>query len=424
MTAIQLNGLSKTFADGTVAVHDLNLTVDNGEFLVLLGPSGCGKSTVLRMIAGLEQPTAGEVLLDGEPVTDVHPSERQIAMIFQNYALYPHMTAGENIGFPLRLRKHERAEVDARVAHLATILDITDTLARRPGRLSGGQRQRVAMGRALARRPRVFLMDEPLSNIDSGLRAQLRAEISALVRELNVTTVYVTHDQTEALTMADRVAVLRHGALQDVGTPNEIYHHPATAYVAAFLGTPRMTLFRAKVLAHLDDWVRLQIGEQSLDVPGHDVTAHMLRHYHGEEIIVGMRPEALRLPDREANDPVLHARVRHMEHAGHESLAHLDVGATAAPLDMTEATPKRSAPARRGLFRRATAAAAHPPDAHVERHLERPVELTLRLAPYPRLAAGDRLTVQVDPRQLHFFGDRGERIGAGQQGRRPRSGRG
>ncbi|NUU23731.1 MAG: ABC transporter ATP-binding protein, partial [Streptomycetaceae bacterium] len=321
MTAIEAKGLSKVFPDGTVAVDDLNLSVDNGEFLVLLGPSGCGKSTALRMIAGLEDPTSGEVLLDGEPVGNVHPADRQIAMIFQNYALYPHMTVGENIGFPLRLRKRAQNDIDAQVAQLATVLDITDTLGRRPAQLSGGQRQRVAMGRALARKPRIFLMDEPLSNLDSGLRAQLRAEISNLVRELKVTTVYVTHDQTEALTMADRIAVMRNGVLQDVGTPNEVYHHTATAYVAAFLGTPRMTLIQARVMAHLDKRVLLQIGEQAIDVPGHDVTAHMLRHYHGEDIIVGLRPEALRLPDPASQDPVLHTRVKHLEHSGHESLA-------------------------------------------------------------------------------------------------------
>ena len=424
MTAIELHGLSKVFPDGTVAVDDVSLTVDHGEFLVLLGPSGCGKSTLLRMIAGLEDPTAGEVLLDGERVTALRPSERQIAMVFQNYALYPHMTVGENIGFPLRLRKRRQPEIDAEVAQLATILDITETLGRRPSSLSGGQRQRVAMGRALVRKPKIFLMDEPLSNIDSGMRAQLRSEISSLVRELKVTTVYVTHDQTEALTMADRIAVLRNGVLQDIGTPNELYHHPATAYVAAFLGTPRMTLVRARVLAHLDEHVRLSLGEQSIDVPGHDVTAHMLRHYHGEDIIVGLRPEALRVPDPAAPFPVLHARVKHLEHSGHESLAHLDVGATAAPIEMTEAVPKPvPAPARRGWFRRREPQEApYRPVAApsgVERHLQRPIELTLRLAPYPRLGPGDRLSVQIDTRQLHFFGDRGERIGAGQQKRRP-----
>ncbi|MEV0645427.1 ABC transporter ATP-binding protein [Phytomonospora sp. NPDC050363] len=422
MTAIELKGLSKVFPDGTHAVDNVNLSVDNGEFLVLLGPSGCGKSTALRMIAGLEDPTSGEVLLDGEPVGNVHPAERQIAMIFQNYALYPHMTVEENIGFPLRLRKRAQNDIDAQVSQLATILDITDTLGRKPAQLSGGQRQRVAMGRALARKPRIFLMDEPLSNLDSGLRAQLRAEISNLVHELKVTTVYVTHDQTEALTMADRIAVMRNGVLQDVGTPNEVYHHPATAYVAAFLGTPRMTLIQARVMAHLDKRVLLQIGEQSIDLPGHDVTAHMLRHYHGENIIVGMRPEALRLPDPNSQNPLLHTRVKHLEHAGHESLAHLDVGATAAPIEMTEAVPQ-PAPrtAKRGLFRRRElqAIAAHPPPATPgqERHLQRPIELTLRLAPYPRLGPGDRLTVQIDTRQLHFFGDRGERIGAGQPAR-------
>lgn len=239
MSTVALKDVTKVFQDGTIAVDTINLDVDDGEFMVLLGPSGCGKSTVLRMVAGLEDPTTGAVLLGGELANDLSPRERKIAMVFQDFALYPHMTVGDNIAFPLRLAGVEPTPRGERVTDVAGALGIGDVLGRKPSQLSGGQRQRVAMGRAIVRRPGLFLMDEPLSNLDSGLRAELRAEISGLTRELGVTTIYVTHDQAEALTMADRVAIMRKGVLQDVGTPTQVYGRPATLYVAAFLGSPR-----------------------------------------------------------------------------------------------------------------------------------------------------------------------------------------
>ncbi|HEY1486457.1 MAG TPA: ABC transporter ATP-binding protein, partial [Micromonosporaceae bacterium] len=245
MATVALRDVGKTFADGTIAVDGVSLDVKDGEFMVLLGPSGCGKSTVLRMVAGLESPTRGNVLLNGEPADDLTPRDRQVAMVFQDFALYPHMTVADNIAFPLRMAGHDTTAVDEQVSEVLAALGLTEVRSRKPGQLSGGQRQRVAMGRAIVRRPQLFLMDEPLSNLDSGLRSELRAEISSLVRELGVTTMYVTHDQTEALTMADRVAIMRRGVLQDVGTAAEVYGRPATLYVAAFLGSPRMNLIEA-----------------------------------------------------------------------------------------------------------------------------------------------------------------------------------
>lgn len=293
MTTVALKDVTKVFPDGTVAVDKVSLDVNDGEFMVLLGPSGCGKSTVLRMVAGLEDPTSGAVLLDGELANDLPPRERGIAMVFQDFALYPHMSVGANIAFPLRLSGVEEGPRGERVADVASALGIGDVLGRKPSQLSGGQRQRVAMGRAIVRRPGLFLMDEPLSNLDSGLRAELRAEISGLVRELGVSTVYVTHDQAEALTMADRVAIMRKGVLQDVGTPTQVYGRPATLYVAAFLGSPRMNLLEATVYVHLDRYVTLNLGEQALYLPWDDIRARAVAHYHGERIVLGMRAEAL-----------------------------------------------------------------------------------------------------------------------------------
>ena len=265
MATVALKDVTKVFGDGTIAVDNVSLDVGDGEFMVLLGPSGCGKSTVLRMVAGLEDPSSGAILLDGELANDLAPRDRRIAMVFQDFALYPHMTVGDNIGFPLRLSGVETDSRNERVADVASALGIGDVLARRPSQLSGGQRQRVAMGRAIVRRPGLFLMDEPLSNLDSGLRAELRAEISGLTRELGVTTLYVTHDQAEALTMADRVAIMRKGVLQDVGTPTQVYGRPATLYVAAFLGAPRMNLLEAQVYVHLDRHIALHMGELIAD---------------------------------------------------------------------------------------------------------------------------------------------------------------
>ncbi|MEU5904013.1 ABC transporter ATP-binding protein [Micromonospora sp. NPDC047527] len=431
MSTVALKDVSKIFKDGTLAVDSVNLDVNDGEFMVLLGPSGCGKSTVLRMIAGLEDPTHGAVLLDGELANDLPPRDRKIAMVFQDFALYPHMTVGDNIAFPLRLAGVEPTPRGERVTDVASALGISDVLGRKPGQLSGGQRQRVAMGRAIVRRPGLFLMDEPLSNLDSGLRAELRAEISGLTRELGVTTVYVTHDQAEALTMADRVAIMRRGVLQDVGTPTQVYGRPATLYVAAFLGSPRMNLLEASVYVHLDRYVTLNLGEQSLYLPWNDIRSRAVAHYHGERIVVGMRAEALTPVAPDSPGDVLRGRIRYLEHHGHESLAFLDIGATAIMVDEMGAPLDTPPVGQRGLRRfgavmqrltgKPVEAEEPPPTGGTRtsvlpdpgRHHRRPAELAVRLAPYPAVTAGHPLAVSVRMDALHFFDERGDRIDVG-----------
>jgi len=437
VATVALKDVMKVFADGTVAVDRVNLDVGQGEFMVLLGPSGCGKSTLLRMIAGLEDPTSGAIVMDGELANDLPPRERGVAMVFQDFALYPHMTVGENIGFPLRLGGIEPEPRAEQVAEVASALGIGDVLARKPGQLSGGQRQRVAMGRAIVRRPKFFLMDEPLSNLDSGLRAELRAEISGLVRELGVTTIYVTHDQAEALTMADRVAIMRKGVLQDVGTPTQVYGRPATLYVAAFLGSPRMNLLEAEVYVHLDRHIALHMGDQVLHLPWNDLRSRQVAHFHGERIVIGVRAEALTpVPDSATGD-VLRGRIRYLEHHGHESLAFLDIGATAVIVDEI-GKPPTDMPINGGGLRRFVSkltgrggedelvgagvngrggprrtSQRESVLSDPGRHHRRPAELAVRLAPYPNVTHGHPLTVSVRMEALHFFDERGQRIDVG-----------
>ncbi|GHJ50450.1 sugar ABC transporter ATP-binding protein [Catellatospora sp. TT07R-123] len=432
MTTVNLKDVTKVFPDGTVAVDNVSLDVADGEFMVLLGPSGCGKSTVLRMIAGLEDPTSGAIMLDNQLANQLPPRDRRIAMVFQDFALYPHMTVGENIGFPLRLSGIEPEPRAERVADVASALGIGDVLGRKPSQLSGGQRQRVAMGRAIVRRPGLFLMDEPLSNLDSGLRAELRAEISGLVRELGVSTVYVTHDQAEALTMADRVAIMRKGVLQDVGTPTQVYGKPATLYVAAFLGSPRMNLLEASVYVHLDRYVQLNLGEQSLYLKWDDIRARAVSHFHGERIVIGVRAEALTPVAPDSPGDVLQGRIRYLEHHGHESLAFVDIGATAVVVDeigrsAAEAEEHGSRLRRFGhVINRmkgrtgggATSVAERPAQresvlSDPGRHHRRAAELAVRLAPYPQIGSGHPLSISVRMDALHFFDERGDRIDVG-----------
>ncbi|NUS02703.1 MAG: ATP-binding cassette domain-containing protein, partial [Nonomuraea sp.] len=257
MSSVVLDKVTKVYPGDYLAVDRLSLQAEDGEFLVLLGPSGCGKSTLLRMIAGLEEITEGDLWLDGQLANHLAPRDRDVAMVFQNGALYPHRTVRGNIAFPLEIAKSDPAMVRDRVTELSKALHIDETLDRRPGTLSGGQRQRVAMGRAIVRQPKLFLMDEPLSNLDAGMRTELRMEISALVRSLGVTTIYVTHDQVEALTLADRIAILNRGVLQDVGTPAQIYNDPATAFVAAFLNSQQLNLLAAGVRTPQNQYVML-----------------------------------------------------------------------------------------------------------------------------------------------------------------------
>ena len=278
MAEIVLDHVSKRYPDGAMPVRDLTLTIGDGEFVILVGPSGCGKSTTLNMIAGLEDITEGELRIGGQRVNEKAPRDRDIAMVFQSYALYPHMTVRQNIAFPLTLAKMSRSEIESKVAETATVLDLTELLDRKPSQLSGGQRQRVAMGRAIVRKPKAFLMDEPLSNLDAKLRVQMRGEIARLQNRLGTTTVYVTHDQTEAMTLGDRVVVLRAGQAQQIGTPDELYNTPANLFVAGFIGSPAMNFFPA---TPTPAGLRLPFGELSGRV-GHALSA---------EVIVGVRPE-------------------------------------------------------------------------------------------------------------------------------------
>jgi multiple sugar transport system ATP-binding protein len=280
--------------DDVEAVRDVNLEIPDKEFLVLVGPSGCGKSTTLRMIAGLEEVTDGDILIGGEKVNDVPPKDRDIAMVFQNYALYPHMTVFENMSFGLRLRRLPKSEIRERVEHAARILDITDLLQRRPKQLSGGQRQRVAMGRAIVRHPKVFLFDEPLSNLDAKLRVQMRLEIKRVHQKVKTTTVYVTHDQVEAMTLADRVVVMNAGRIEQVGTPQELYHHPGTRFVAGFIGSPTMNFMPCR-LEQNGSGLKIAVSDQ-LSFPVPSARCGHYRSFAGKQLILGLRPEHITEP--------------------------------------------------------------------------------------------------------------------------------
>jgi len=285
MAEIVLEHVNKSYADGHTAVRDLSITIADGEFLILVGPSGCGKTTTLNMIAGLENITSGELRIGGERVNEKAPKDRDIAMVFQSYALYPHMTVRQNIAFPLTLAKMKKADIAQKVEETARILDLTDLLDRRPSQLSGGQRQRVAMGRAIVRQPKAFLMDEPLSNLDAKLRVQMRGEIARLQKRLGTTTVYVTHDQTEAMTLGDRVVVMHGGIAQQIGTPTELYERPANLFVAGFIGSPAMNFFPATLTSF---GLKLSFGEVTLTPEVQQVIAG---HPEPENVIVGLRPE-------------------------------------------------------------------------------------------------------------------------------------
>ena len=304
MGSIVLNEIDKVYENGFHAVHKLSLDVADGEFLVLVGPSGCGKSTALRMIAGLETITSGELRIGDRVVNDLEPKDRDIAMVFQSYALYPHLTVRNNIAFALKLKKMPKDEINERVENAARILELTENLDRRPGQLSGGQRQRVAMGRAIVRQPQAFLMDEPLSNLDAKLRVQMRAEVSKIQHSLNVTTVYVTHDQIEAMTMGDRVAVLSRGVLQQVDTPQNLYDHPRNLFVGAFIGSPQMNLLEATVTRN-GDGTTLRVGSSTLTVPASVLAAvPSLAGYDGRRVAVGIRPEHLSTAAEGAPDTI------------------------------------------------------------------------------------------------------------------------
>ena len=374
-------GLQKKYQNGFVAVPGLDLHIDDGEFLVLVGPSGCGKSTVLRMVAGLEDITGGELKIDDTRINDMGPQQRDIAMVFQSYALYPNMTVGENIGFAMRLRKTDKNEIKAKVAEVAELLELTAVLDRKPGQLSGGQRQRVAMGRAIVRQPKLFLMDEPLSNLDAKLRVQTRAEISKLQRRLGVTTMYVTHDQVEAMTMGDRVAVLRRGVLMQCAAPSELYEVPDNLFVAQFIGSPSMNVVKGKVAAAAEGDITLAVGSQTLTLQGEAAQRlDGLRAFAGREIAVGIRPEAL----GDDGTATIDVSVDLVEMLGSELMVHSTI----------------DAPAVRAV------------DTGVEISTGTESSIVASLDPRRRVKIGDRLELTVDTLRLHAFDlETGQAIG-------------
>jgi multiple sugar transport system ATP-binding protein len=326
MSSIILEQVTKVYPNGFEAVNKLDLTIDEGELMVVVGPSGCGKTTVLRMIAGLESISSGVVRFGDEIMNDVPPRNRDVAMVFQSYALYPQMSVAQNIGFALKMKKVPKAEIQRRIASAADILGLTPWLDRKPGQLSGGQRQRVAMGRAIVREPSVFLMDEPLSNLDAKLRVQLRAEVSRVQQRIGVATLYVTHDQTEAMTLGHRVAVLRDGNLQQCDTPQVLYDRPANVFVAGFIGSPSMNLFEAQLSP---DCSNVTLGSQSIPISDEIVRLHpALRHFAGRTIVVGIRPEDLPAAGDEHSGVAFKGDVELVEALGSEILVHFRTDAT------------------------------------------------------------------------------------------------
>jgi multiple sugar transport system ATP-binding protein len=375
MAEISLRRLVKRYGDGEPAVNDVSLDIADGEMVILVGPSGCGKSTLLRMIAGLEDVTSGDIVIGGRRVNEAPPRDRNLAMVFQNYALYPHLTVFENIAFPLRVRGDvSGAELGKRVEEAAAMLELTEHLRRRPGQLSGGQRQRVAMGRAIVRRAEAFLFDEPLSNLDAKLRGQMRLELLRLQRRLGTTTVYVTHDQTEAMTLGDRVALLRRGVLQQVAPPRTLYDEPANLFVAGFIGSPPMNL----VAATVEDG-RLQLPFVTVELPPD------LRASVGERplLIVGLRAEAFEDPARACESPestgaTFHARVDVVEWLGNEQYAYVPYDAPSGDAGLAELARELDA--------------------------ERPrSQLVVSVDPRQPIERGADLPLRVDPRRMHLF---------------------
>jgi len=392
LAVIELDQVSKHYVAGRSAVSSIDLTVDDGEFMVLVGPSGCGKSTLLRLLAGLEQPTAGTIRIDGVDVSRLPPAERDVAMVFQNYAIYPHMSVRRNIGYGLRVRGGSKREVAQRVDEVAAMLGLSDLLNRRPSSLSGGQLQRVAMGRAIARHPQLYLMDEPLSNLDAKLRVSMRAELEELHTRLGVTTVYVTHDQVEAMTLGGRAAVLREGVLQQVDAPQRLYDEPADAFVAAFIGSPPINFAIGRMREGA-----LMLGDQALDVP--DAARPPVPD--GESVLVGIRPEDLRDPRTVAGGARLEVECAVRQNLGADVLLFF---------------PSPSSGDDYEIIQRLTASEAHSA-TRADRQL-----LCARIATQFPARAGDRLELVVPVERLHFFDpDTGTRLRSGLDVSHPRA---
>jgi multiple sugar transport system ATP-binding protein len=377
---IVLEHLTKRFADGTTAVNDANLDIADGEFMILVGPSGCGKSTTLNMLAGLEDISEGQIRIGGRVVNQLSPKDRDIAMVFQNYALYPHMSVRENMAFSLKLAKVDRAEIDRKVNHAAELLELTPLLDRKPANLSGGQRQRVAMGRAIVRSPQAFLMDEPLSNLDAKLRVQMRTTVARLQNQLGTTTVYVTHDQTEAMTLGDRVAVMRAGVIQQVGTPEELYERPRNLFVAGFIGSPSMNFLPT---TFEDGNLHTPLG--NITLPG-DVRAKVQQAGAGHDLIMGIRPEnfedAALLNGRRDEGLTFTATVDVLESLGAEKYAYFHLqGARATAQELEELAA----------------------DAGTKDVPGGSDQIVARLDPASRAHEGERLQLWFNPHKLHLF---------------------
>jgi multiple sugar transport system ATP-binding protein len=383
MADVAFNEVDKIYENGVQAVFGLTLDIHDGEFLVLVGPSGCGKTTALRMVAGLEDISDGTLSIGGRVVNDLTPKERDIAMVFQNYALYPHLSVAENIAFGLRLRKESKDVINERVTWAAKMLDLTPYLDRKPKELSGGQRQRVAMGRAIVRHPQVFLMDEPLSNLDAKLRVQMRADIAHLQREIGTTTIYVTHDQVEAMTMGDRVAVMDQGRLQQVDAPQRLYDRPENLFVAGFIGTPPMNLLEAAVTANGD--VSVNIGGNPLAISDAALQSYpRLREYGGRSVIVGLRAGDLHPGQGRDDLPQITARVELVESLGGESMAYFHLDARHIKAEAAEEEEILASDSD------ATVVGSRP-------------NLVASFPPHVQLKLGDQVPVAVDTKNLHFF---------------------
>jgi len=383
MGAIQINSVGKIYPDGTRALADVSIEINDGEFVVLVGPSGCGKTTLLRMVAGLEDITEGEISIGDKVINEVAPKDRDIAMVFQNYALYPHMSVYDNMAFSLKLRKLSKKEIDEKVKEAAKILEIVELLERKPKALSGGQRQRVAMGRAIVRNPEAFLMDEPLSNLDAKLRVQMRAELGQLHTQLETTTLYVTHDQVEAMTMGDRVAVIRKGELQQINTPREIYLHPKNIFVAGFIGSPSMNFVYANVKVSSKN-ITLSFGEDSIKCSADE--NKKLKEFDGQEIVLGIRPEAFedsQYANSKEFSEKLNVKVTLLEQLGSDSYIHFykDI----KPVQ-TEAIEEILADEGEDIT-----------------VLGDNTKFIARVNPNSTVKEGGQITLAIDPSKLHYF---------------------
>ncbi len=386
MATIAIEHVTKVYPNGAEAVSDLDVEVADGEFLILVGPSGCGKTTALRMVAGLEHITEGTVRIGERVVNDLSPRERDVAMVFQNYALYPHMTVAQNIGFALSLQKVEKSEIDRRVKEAARVLGLTEHLRRKPAQLSGGQRQRVAMGRAIVREPAAFLMDEPLSNLDAKLRVQMRAEVSRIQRRLGVATLYVTHDQIEAMTMGDRVAVMRSGRLQQCDAPQTLYDHPANLFVAAFIGSPAMNLYQADVDP---EGARLRLGEQAIELPAKLRGDSTIGPYRGKSLVVGVRPEDLTdaaLAGQDDSHARLEGEVDLVEALGAEKLVHFRIDASRLQASDARLSTEEDLDLTEGEIGAQTTTAG-----------------VARVPPHSAIRAGEHAVFELSPARLHLF---------------------